>query len=186
MTTNWTRLIVLVALCQPVSAVAGQLPVFEATDLAGEPRSLPDGLEGEVNLLLVAFEQAQKADTDTWLPTGASLYEEFQGFSYYGLPVLPKSLRMMRPLVEAWMKSRITDPVARRHVVALYVERAEFRAAVGLPEKTGMALLLVDRLGRVRWTGLGRWSAETEASLRVAVAGLLPQRPGPRAATSPE
>ena len=50
-----------------------KFPIVKATSLANKPYQLPRDLEGELNLVIVAFKQWQQDWVDTWIPSLQSL-----------------------------------------------------------------------------------------------------------------
>ena len=62
---------------------------------------LPETLEYDPNLLLIAFKQHQQRDVDTWLPVAAQLREQFPRFGAYELPVISRAYRPVAGFIDA-------------------------------------------------------------------------------------
>ena len=132
---------------------------------------LPEQLDGRLNLLLVAFRQAQQADVDTWLPYADALEARRPDVRAYELPVLAAAYRLARPFIDGGMRAAIPDPAVRRRTITLYLDKAAFRAALGVPGEDRIHVRLVDRDGATYWRTEGPWDAAKGAALDAVLEG---------------
>jgi hypothetical protein len=141
------------------------LPTVTARNLQRSRVTFPDDLEGERNVLLIAFQQWQQRSIDTWLPFVKQLESDHEALYYYELPVIQSLNPLARLFINEGMRAGIPDSTARERTITLYLDKPAFRQALGLPDEEDIYVLLVDRDGRVLWRTTGEFSPEKGASL---------------------
>jgi hypothetical protein len=146
-----------------------QFPAVTARNLLRRQVSLPDGFEGEWNVLLIAFQQWQQSVIDTWLPFVQQLELTEPGMRYYELPVIQRLNVVARTFINEGMRAGIPDPVARERTITLYLDKVTFRQALDLPHEEDIYILLVDRHGRVLWRSEGGFTVEKGEALTRAL-----------------
>ena len=146
-----------------------RFPPVEGSSLAGTRHRLPGTLAGEVNLLLVAFQQRQQADVDTWLPLARELGAAHPGLRTYELPVISRGYRLVSGMIDGGMRAGIPDPAVREATITLYIDKSPFRRALAIATEDDIAVLLVDRSGTVLWRAVGPLQETRSAGLRAAV-----------------
>jgi hypothetical protein len=161
---------------QPAGDAAPRFPTIQATALSGRKYTLPRDLDGQVNLVLVAFARQQQAVVDTWLPAVRALAAERPTLRYYELPTIKRGFVLISPIISSGMRVGVTDPEAREATITLYTNVDAFRRALALPSDDTVYALLLDRSGAVRWRGAGAYTDAQGAELRAAVARLLDAR----------
>ncbi len=142
-----------------------RFPTVVGTNLAGTSMRLPDQLGARLNLLLIAFRQVQQADVDTWLPYTAALELRRPDVHAYELPVLSAAYRLARPFIDGGMRAAIGDPTVRARTITLYLDKAAFRAALGVPSEDRIHVRLIDLAGATHWRSDGCWDAAKAAAL---------------------
>lgn len=148
----------------------GAFPVIAAETLRGRRLQLPDQLNGERNLLLVAYEREQQADIDTWLAVLDTFSVTQPTFAYYELPTIDNNYKWMRAVIDGGMKQGIPDRAQRDRTITLYMDVAWFRKQIGTAEQDGIAALLVDREGTILARWYGRYETACGDQLRAALA----------------
>jgi len=152
------------------SEPASKFPEVEGTSLSMVKHRLPGSLEGDLNLLLLAFRQWQQRDVDTWLPLASHLEAEFIGFRSYELPVISRVYRPMAGFIDGGMRAGIPDPAVRDSTITLYLDRGEFLAALGITSVRSIVPMLVTRAGDILWRTQGPLTPGTRKALREEVA----------------
>ncbi len=132
--------------------------------------TLPKGLAGETDLLLISFAPEQQKDIDSWLPAAQALQHSSFRFRYYQLPVSGRQNFVFRWWETSSMRSDETDPETWHWIVPLFVDRHKFLVALQIPDQKHVVALLVDRQGQVLWRESGPMTPEKRVSL-MAVAG---------------
>jgi hypothetical protein len=148
----------------------GRFPTVVGTNLEGLTVHLPDQFSGRLNLLLIAFRQVQQADVDTWMPYAEALEARRPDVRAYELPVLSAAYRLARPFIDGGMRAAIPDPAVRRRTITLYLDKAAFRAALGVDGEDQIHVRLVDRSGTTHWRTEGAWDAASSAALDAVLA----------------
>jgi hypothetical protein len=154
-----------------VEETAMQFPSVTGSNLQRRKLDLPEGFEGELNLVLIAFQQWQQRQVDTWIPFAKQLEEAHSLLRYYELPTIQRLNALARTFINEGMRAGIPDPVARERTITLYVDKNAFKQALQLPREDDIYVLLLDRRGRVLWRAEGSFTQEKGESLRAAVRG---------------
>ncbi|MFM8791084.1 MAG: hypothetical protein ACKOFX_01095, partial [Solirubrobacterales bacterium] len=116
---------------------------------------LPSGLEGDRNLLAVAFHRTQQREVDTWIPLFREFEARFPGLAGYEIPAISGSWRPLRRFIDGGMKAAIPDPLTRRRTVTVYGDVGKVTDGLGLPNRNRIAVLLCDREGEIGWMARG-------------------------------
>jgi hypothetical protein len=155
-----------------------QLPAVSGSNLQRERLNLPEDLEGQRNLVLIAFQQWHQRQVDTWIPFARQMEETYPAVRYYELPTIQRLNALARTFINEGMRAGIPDPVARERTITLYVDKGAFRAALDLPDEDNIYVLLLDRQGRVLWRAEGAFTPDKGESLAEALRGGQPPADG--------
>jgi hypothetical protein len=159
----------------PAPGAGPQFPSVQGENLEGRVFQLPAGLESPYAVVMIAFLQEQQRVVDTWLAVADSLLAPFPGLRYYEFPSITHTMpAFSRAWLNNGMRAGIPDPRARARTITLYVEKAAFRQALGIPDEQSVHILLTDRAGRIYWRSTGRYTQEQGASLAEALRALPP------------
>ena len=155
-----------------------QFPTVNGSNLQRKRVTLPQDFQGELNLVLIAFQQWQQSQVDTWIPFARQLEATRPALRYYELPTIQRLNALARTFVNEGMRAGIPDPVARERTITLYVDKGAFRAALDLPDEANIFVLLLDRQGRVLWRAEGAFTPDKGESLAEALRGGQPPADG--------
>jgi hypothetical protein len=147
-----------------------QFPKMTARDLEGRTVTIPDGLSGALNLVVLAFEREHQYPIEAWLPHFARLEEAYPGLEVWEVPALSRGYRIWRGAIDGGMRAGIPDPNVRRHTLTSYLDLRDLRRALELPDTSDIHLYLLDRAGSIRWHGSGGYDETTLAGLSAALA----------------
>jgi hypothetical protein len=143
-------------------------PTISSYSLDKAKVTLPDGLTGEKNLLLISFEPEQQKQVDTWMPLAQALQHTNFNFRWYRVPVSERENFIFRWWENSSMRSEETDPETWPWIVPLYVNKAEFRNALQIQNEHDIVVLLVDRQGHVLWRASGLLTPADRVGLTAA------------------
>jgi len=73
------------------------------------------------------------------------------------------------------MRAGIPNPKTRERTITLYLDKADFRAALDMTDEEHIYVLVVDRQGKEFFRARGPYSREGEAALRQALSQLIPK-----------
>jgi hypothetical protein len=146
-----------------------QFPQVNGDNLQRNNFKLPRDFEGDLNILLIAFQRWQQTAIDTWLPLVQQLERTHEGVRYYELPTIQRLNRLARTFINEGMRAGIPDQTARERTITLYVDKIAFRQALELPHEDDIYVLLVDRQGRVLWRASGPFSSDEGRSLAKSI-----------------
>jgi uncharacterized surface protein with fasciclin (FAS1) repeats len=151
-----------------------RFPSVSGDNLNGKTFNLPGDLEGETNLVLVAFHRWQQRDVDTWLAAAAGLEEKVDGFRYYEVPTISECYGIMRGWIDGGMRRGIPDEAQRGRTITLYIDKGPFKADLDVRTEKRIVALLLSPAGEILWRAEGRRTAEKMAGLERAL-GLRSQ-----------
>jgi hypothetical protein len=148
-------------------------PEVSGRNLEGREFRLPNDFEGRANLVLIAFQRDHQALVDTWMPAAAALSESLPDFRYYELPTIGSGYKLFRGFIDGGMRSGIPDREARERTITLYLDKDDFRGALGLASDETIYVLVLDASGKVALIVEGVHSVEKGANVREAIEELL-------------
>jgi hypothetical protein len=148
-------------------------PKVSGSNLKREKLSLPDDFTGNLVIALVAFQQWQQRQVDTWIPFAEELEQELAGVSYYELPVIRRMNILSRTFINEGMRAGIPNPKARERTITLYLDKTDFRAALGMAHEQSIYVLLLDSMGKVLEKIEGEFTPEKGKALKTAIAENL-------------
>jgi hypothetical protein len=132
-----------------------KFPIVKATSLANKPYQLPRDLEGELNLVIVAFKQWQQDWADTWIPSLQSLAYQHKNLRVYEMPTMSRFNGIYRFMIDNGMRAGIPDKAVRAATLCAYIDIPPFAEALQLPNYDSIYLFLLDRGGEILWRGQG-------------------------------
>jgi hypothetical protein len=137
-----------------------EFPRVTGTNLNKQKFNLPDDFEGELNLVLVAFQRGQQLMVNTWLPTADLLENIHRNLRYYELPTISRMNPVARWFINSGMRSGIKDLKSRQETITIYLDKKPFRKALDIPDKENIHIFLVDKKGQVVWRSEGPCNVE--------------------------
>ena len=149
-------------------------PTVTGSNLLRQKVTLPDGLQGRLNLVFVAFQRRQQMEVDSWSPLADALERSTDGLFSYELPVIESRGAVSRLFINEGMRAGIPNARVRERTITLYLDKAVFRSALEMPDEDHVYILLVDRRGQVLFRARGPHTPEAEVALRGAPAGARP------------
>jgi hypothetical protein len=148
-----------------------QFPNVSGSNLQRTKLTLPQDFQGDRNLVLIAFQQWQQTQVDTWIPFARQLEEAYPAVRYYELPTIQRLNTLARTFINEGMRAGIPDLVARERTITLYLDKKAFREALQLPGEDDIYVLLLDRQGRVLWRTEGAFTPDKGESLAAVIRG---------------
>lgn len=149
-----------------------KLPTLAGRALDGKPYELPGDLRTQYSFVVVAFHREQQALVDQWLPWLLDLEQRRSDVAVYEVPVLSTSYSPARWLIDGGMARGIPDASARARTITVYTDVAKAVRELGLSATDTIAVLLLERSGRILARELG--SFDNQKTERLAAA-LEPQ-----------
>lgn len=143
-------------------------PAVTAYSLDRQKIDLPSGFEGQLDLLMISFQQEQMKDLEVWLPVAQAIQHSNFNFRYYRMPVSSRENMLFRWWGMSSMRSDESDPETWHWIIPLYVDKDEFRKSLHISDEKQVVLLLVDRQGHILWRASGALTADKRASLLAA------------------
>ena len=130
-------------------------PRLQGESLSRRPTSIPKDLEGDINLVMVAFRRRHQRHVDRWLEALGDIEGRVTGLAVYEIPVLARYPRLYRRWIDDGMRSGIPDPKTRARTITVYTHRVRFLDRVELPDDSQILVALLDGRGTMVWTHVG-------------------------------
>ncbi|MFW9794993.1 MAG: hypothetical protein ACFFEE_11850 [Candidatus Thorarchaeota archaeon] len=150
-----------------------KFPDVCGNNLNGKKYQIPTDLKGEFNILLVPFQQWQQGLVNSWVPFLEDLMKKNPHFDYYEIPTIRKMNFFFRRMIDGGMRGGIPSRDTRERTITLYIDKAPFKASLGIPTEDTLYLYLVNREGNILWQETGELSEEKATSLEDALAKVL-------------
>jgi hypothetical protein len=145
----------------------GTFPSVVGTTLNGERIALPADLKGAFVLVALGFSTADRRAVESWESIGAG----HPDVAFYALATLGSGVLVSRFMIDNALRFAVTGEEEREHTIALHLDRAAFRHALGLNEDADALVVLLDGAGRELWRAEGPASDEAVAALDAVLAG---------------
>ena len=150
--------------CISVSEVSvkdkNTFPTVTGTNLHGDEKTLPDCLEKEYTILIVAFERWQQELCDGWYVHIEKYMKENENTAYFEVPTISKMNGFMRWFIYRGMRGGITDEQMRRQVITLHIDKEPFKQGLNIDSEKTVYVYAVNKQGRLLALESGEYSAE--------------------------
>ena len=146
-----------------------KFPSVSGSNLLKEERVLPDDLDGDLNILVVAFKQWQQALVDSWVPTLEQLATTYPSLEYYELPTIRRMNFIAQRLIDGGMRAGIPSKITRRRTITLYIDKEDFKRSLSIDIEDTIYIYLVRSDGEILLATSGPYSLEGEKELTNAV-----------------
>jgi hypothetical protein len=141
-------------------------PTVNGSNLLREKLTLPRDFQGRFNLVFIPFEQWQQMEVDSWMALAKELEEQFDDLVYYELPTIQSRNTLYKMFINEGMRAGIPNPKTRERTITLYLNKRDFRSALGMLDEEHIYILIVDRQGNEFFRARGSYSKEEDAALR--------------------
>jgi len=135
-------------------------PLVSGFNLNRQEIEFPRDFEGELNLIIVPFQQYQQQIVNTWIPFAQETEATFPGFIYYELPTIYEMPVLSRTFINEGMRAGIPDQTARERTITLYLDKSKFKSALEIADENDITLFLVNRNGEILWRANGAYTQE--------------------------
>lgn len=146
-----------------VTGDEAKFPVVSGFNLNRQELVFPRDFKGNLNLVIVPFQQSQQAVVNTWIPFAQKMELDVPGFMYYELPTIYEMPSFSRTFINEGMRAGIPDQTARERTITLYVDKQVFKSGLNISSEDEISLFLVDGEGKIYWRKSGGYS-ESKAS----------------------
>ncbi len=157
--------------CFPVLTWSAQLsaeaafPAVSSYNLNKQKVTLPGGMEGRINLLILSFAPEQQGQVNSWMSVARALQHLNFHARYYELPVFDNENFVFRWWDVSSLRSDETDPESWQWIVPLFVNKRKFLSELQIPNQKQVVVLLVNREGKVLWRTSGALTPDKRQSL---------------------
>ena len=138
--------------------------------LDGKEYELPGDLGKEHNFFVVAFRREQQSLVDQWLPWLIDIEQRRSDVAVYELPVLSSMYGPARWFIDGRMARGVPDAAARARTITVYTDVGKVVDNLGLAGTDTIAVLIVERSGRVLASEAGGFEEQKAQRLAAALA----------------
>lgn len=131
-----------------------RFPRLVAETLSGNHLVLPDSLDDEWAVVVLAFRRHAQHAVDSWLAPIGRRYADASDVSWYEIPMLAGGWRMISGFIDGGMRAGIA-PAHHERVATYYGDSTRFREALGIDDLDTAHVYLIDDEGRVHWSASG-------------------------------
>jgi hypothetical protein len=142
-----------------------KFPQVTGSNLLRRKVSLPNDLQGELNILFIAFQQWHQGLVDSWVPLASQLEQTFPGVQFYETPVIQKMNFLAKTFINEGMRAGIPNQTSREKTITLYIDKKALRGALEIPNEDTIWVMLLDRDGNVLWRTEGAHTQEKGEAL---------------------
>jgi hypothetical protein len=146
-----------------------KFPEVSGSNLLRQKVTLPKDLQGQINILFIAFQQWHQASVDSWVPLARRLEQTFPSVCYYELPVIYRMNFLSQTFLNEGMRAGIPNRTTREKTITLYLDKPAFRRALDIPNEDAIMILVSDRDGNILWRATGVYTDEKGAALFQAI-----------------
>ena len=144
-------------------------PQFEGTNLLMDSMSVPDDLDGELRLIVVAFDRDQQTLMDEWLLSLEELQAAYPELRGYFTPLLPQSAADAALPIIAAVSAAASNDRDRARTIIVFTDVDAFNEILDIPGKDVLQLFLLDENGAILWRGSGNYDPATLESLENSI-----------------
>jgi hypothetical protein len=157
---------------EKLTGVVMTFPTVIGSNLLRKKLVLPRDFQGSLNLVFIPFERWHQMEVDSWSALAEELEEKYAGLVYYELPTLQNGGAFYKIFLNEGMRAGIPNPKTRERTITLYLDKAEFRAALDMKDEEHIYILVVDRQGNEFFRLRGQYNRQGETALRQALSQL--------------
>ena len=142
-----------------------KFPQILAENLNKEEVLVPDQLQGDPKLVVIAFQQWHQGLVNSWVPFLESLMAKHPSFDYYELPTIRSMNFIYRRIIDGGMRAGIPSRDTRGRTITLYIDKDPFKEALDIVTEETIYLFLLDSSGETVWRGEGGLTDEKAGAL---------------------
>jgi hypothetical protein len=146
-----------------------RFPAVTGEAVDGTPFAAGD-LAGIRTIGFAGFAIEHRPEAESWVPFLDPLLRSRTDLRGRLFAVLSPKPKVVRSMLLAALRKAIRAPEQRASTIVLFTDVDAFCGALGIADRTRLAVFLLDETGRVTWRASGPFSADVGASLSDALA----------------
>ena len=143
------------------------------SNLNKEEKVIPRDLDGELNVVIVAYQQWHQRLVNSWVPLLQEFEAKYPDFEYYELPTIRRMNFVYRRFIDGGMRAGIPSTETRCRTITLYIDKKPFNDKLGISSEDDIHIFLIRRDGEILWRGEGPVTEELASSLEEAISHRL-------------
>lgn len=163
--------------CAAMPTQCVRFPTVIGSNLAGKNFTLPNDFQGELNFVVIPFDENQQVKAKAWLPLAQELAATHPTLRYYNISILGDTAPVMRALITSGMAAMISDEKVRQATIMLFLsDKDVFLKALAIPDTSAIQVLLLSAQGDVLWRSAGEFSPQKGVEAEQAVEKLATRK----------
>lgn len=148
----------------------GRFPSLSARDLEGTSRRVPEDLEGDPRVLLVAFDRFHQSVVDSWVEAlERDAAPRAPRMRVYEIPTISARYRWARSFIDGGMVAAIRDVDVRLRTLTVYTRLDRVLAPLGLSDASEVCAVVLAPDGSIAARAVGRPTPENLAAILAAL-----------------
>jgi hypothetical protein len=148
---------------------AARFPAVTGEAVDGTPFAAGD-LAGLRTIAFAGFGIEHRGEVESWVPFLDPLLRSRSDLRGRLFAVLSPKPKVVRAMLLAALRKAVRAPEQRASTIVLFTDVNAFCGALGIADRTHLAVFVLDEAGAVVWRAAGAYSAELGASLTDALA----------------
>jgi hypothetical protein len=144
-------------------------PEIEAFNLEGRKFTLPQDLDGTLNVVIMPFLREQQEIVDQWVAFLKNLVQKVPDIEFYEVPTLQARDKYFQLAVDEAMRAGIPDKSARERTITIYTNREEFLPKLNIKDLEIIQIFLLNKDGQILWRSDGDFTKQKGLSLENAI-----------------
>lgn len=160
----WALIVLLLPLGVSAQREA-RFPKVAGANLENRRFTLPNDLQGDLNIVLLELQPTRREDLAGWLPAVREMCAATPGMRYYDVPVL---LKTQNQTDESDGRDRYRESSERsawEYTIPVALDLQSFKNSLGIVGEEALQILLIDRQGGIVWRDAGKITSEKTQAL---------------------
>lgn len=148
-------------------------PEVKGSNLEKKKYTIPQDLEGAINIVTVAFQQWHQSLVNTWVPFLEELKQKYPQVQFYEFPTIKRGYRGMSFMIDGGMRAGIPDKTIRSRTITLYIDKKKFMKNLEIENDQNIHTFVLNSKGEIIHREEGRYSSESSIRIAKKVTDLI-------------
>ncbi len=149
-----------------------KFPILTGTNLELREQAIPADLNGELQLIVVAYTVDQQPAVEAWLPHLEDLNADYPDLAGYYVPILPKDTADSALFIIGGMALSASGEKDRQRTIVVFTDVDAFNDVLELDGIDEIRLFLINAASDVIWAENGEFTPEKLTDLANTLATL--------------
>ncbi|MFX1512956.1 MAG: hypothetical protein ACFFCQ_10245 [Promethearchaeota archaeon] len=137
-----------------------EFPIVEGSNLEGRRFTLPEDLEGQLNIVFIPVKRYQQLIVEGWIPFIEKLTNIYPKLEFYEVSSLAKGYMLTRFLIDGGMRVGFPSKKARERTIILHVSNNDIKENLEIRDENTIYLFLLTENGKIIFREEGAITSE--------------------------